>query len=186
MGEVDLEVLIEAGGSFSTGVWIGTFYVLIVLVMLNMLLAIIFENYTNVLTNVGPEAKTMTAQAAEIFRHFVQARRKQRVTRAYILETFRRRRAESDPAFANDALSDQMTALSRDHEYISLDQLLLIVGMPPQQAPGFIHKAWGLYDGMDISAIKEDIEEDAEEEEAVKEALHPTKIAEASKKIVTQ
>ena len=79
MGEVDLEVLEIAGGKFYAGMWVFTFFTVVVLLMLNMLLVIIFENYSKALSNVGPNAKTLSFQLYEALRRVIQAKQGKRV-----------------------------------------------------------------------------------------------------------
>ena len=58
MGDVDWEEM-EHVGRFYAYAWLSTFFIIIVLIMLNMLLAIIFETYSEVRTSIGGNAETL-------------------------------------------------------------------------------------------------------------------------------
>merc|ERR1719399_208505 len=67
MGDMDWSEL-ERVGRGPALIWLLTFFIVIVLLMLNMLLAIIFETYSEVRSKIGSQAETLPSQMLEIFR----------------------------------------------------------------------------------------------------------------------
>merc|ERR1719482_888330 len=67
MGDVDWSEL-ERIGRGPALIWLITFTIVIVLLMLNMLLAIIFETYSEVRSKIGSHAETLVSQLLEIVR----------------------------------------------------------------------------------------------------------------------
>merc|ERR1719162_99968 len=68
MGDFDWEELLEAGRFFA-GVWFLTFVVIIVMLMLNMLLAIVMDAYSEQKARLG-EAETLWEELIQVFRRW--------------------------------------------------------------------------------------------------------------------
>eukprot|EP00747_Dinoflagellata_sp_TGD_P051064 gnl/TRDRNA2_/TRDRNA2_147137_c0_seq1.p1 gnl/TRDRNA2_/TRDRNA2_147137_c0~~gnl/TRDRNA2_/TRDRNA2_147137_c0_seq1.p1 ORF type:complete len:331 (+),score=31.19 gnl/TRDRNA2_/TRDRNA2_147137_c0_seq1:131-994(+) len=73
-------------GRAQAGFWFWTFHLLLNLLLLNMLLAIIMDIYTEVKGDIGGEAETLFSQAGEIWQRFHQVRRGHRLAMKSILE----------------------------------------------------------------------------------------------------
>jgi hypothetical protein len=171
MGEMDLETLEAAGGRFATAGWVISFFVMIVLLMLNMLLAIIFEKYSLVQGNVGPGAKTLWFQMYEVIRRQLQTFKKKRVTLPHVIESLRKDFAASDPAtFGAKYPKEQVELLKAESTYLPYEELLAKVpGMPRSQAERLGKKAWGTFDGTPAWLLEKQEKEEAAEEDPRRE-----------------
>lgn len=67
-------------------IWFTSFCVLVQLIMLNMLLAIVMDVYTEVKTSLGPDAPTIFSQVRTIFRRYRERRQGLRVSLQTILK----------------------------------------------------------------------------------------------------
>jgi hypothetical protein len=86
MGDFDVESMQQVG-RVMTGVWFWSFMILVLLIMLNMLLAIIMDTYTNVKGQIS-SSETLCEQASELVRRWLQKRRGHRVSLQYIESRF--------------------------------------------------------------------------------------------------
>eukprot|EP00746_Dinoflagellata_sp_MGD_P019260 gnl/MRDRNA2_/MRDRNA2_144749_c0_seq1.p1 gnl/MRDRNA2_/MRDRNA2_144749_c0~~gnl/MRDRNA2_/MRDRNA2_144749_c0_seq1.p1 ORF type:complete len:858 (-),score=133.15 gnl/MRDRNA2_/MRDRNA2_144749_c0_seq1:10-2394(-) len=82
MGDFDVAAMWEVGRGLAV-VWFITFHVIIVLIMLNMLLAIIMDTYSDVKGHIQ-NAQTMGFQLKTLWRRWRQLRQGQRVSLTYI------------------------------------------------------------------------------------------------------
>merc|ERR1719487_1514337 len=73
LGDFDWERMNDVG-RLEAGIWFWTFTILVLQVMLNMLLAVIMDVYTEVKSSIG-EAETLLSQSIEIFERFRARRR---------------------------------------------------------------------------------------------------------------
>jgi len=78
LGDFDWEAMTSVGRP-QAGVWFVTFMVLVNLIMLNMLLAIVMDVYTEVKGSVGSDAPTLLAQLYEIFFRLKEVRAKRQI-----------------------------------------------------------------------------------------------------------
>ena len=85
LGDFDWDEMNDVG-RLVAGIWFWTFTWLVVLVMLNMLLAIIMDVYTEVKGSMG-NAETLFSQTREIFSRWRDQRRGRRVSLEYVLHT---------------------------------------------------------------------------------------------------
>eukprot|EP00928_Gymnodinium_smaydae_P025315 TRINITY_DN20208_c0_g1_i1.p1 TRINITY_DN20208_c0_g1~~TRINITY_DN20208_c0_g1_i1.p1 ORF type:complete len:945 (-),score=150.40 TRINITY_DN20208_c0_g1_i1:298-3132(-) len=84
LGDFDWEHMREVGRAPAI-VWFWSFMWLVNMVLLNMLLAIVMDVYTEVKGNIGSNAETLWSQANEIFRRWRERRAGRRVGLPYIL-----------------------------------------------------------------------------------------------------
>merc|ERR1719453_1524741 len=73
LGDFDWEALYHVGRPHAS-LWFWSFTWLVNLIMLNMLLAIIMDIYTDVKGNIGHSAETMLSQAIEIIQRKMRVR----------------------------------------------------------------------------------------------------------------
>merc|ERR1719160_1707993 len=133
-----------------TACWVISFFVMIVLLMLNMLLAIIFEKYSAVQGEVGSGAKTLWFQMYEMVRRQVQTMKKKRVNLGFIVASVRKDFAAANPTgFGKLLVKEQVEQLKEDHTFLTFDDLCTKVpGMPKSQVERLGRKAWGVFDGL--------------------------------------
>lgn len=86
MGDFDVESMQQVG-RVMTGVWFWSFMILVLLIMLNMLLAIIMDTYTNVKGQIS-SSETLCEQASELVRRWLQKRRGHRVSLHHIEKSY--------------------------------------------------------------------------------------------------
>jgi hypothetical protein len=84
LGEFDWEMMKQVG-RVPAGIWFWSFMWLVNLVMLNMLLAIVMDVYTEVKSGIGSNAETLWSQAYEMYRRWRELRRGKRVSLNHIL-----------------------------------------------------------------------------------------------------
>eukprot|EP00928_Gymnodinium_smaydae_P021197 TRINITY_DN18250_c0_g3_i1.p1 TRINITY_DN18250_c0_g3~~TRINITY_DN18250_c0_g3_i1.p1 ORF type:complete len:958 (-),score=117.64 TRINITY_DN18250_c0_g3_i1:466-3339(-) len=84
LGDFDWDRLREVG-RLQAGLWFWCFVWLVNLVMLNMLLAIIMDVYTEVKGTVGSDAETVYSQSYEIYRRWRERRAGRRVSLNHVL-----------------------------------------------------------------------------------------------------
>lgn len=139
-GDFDWSELNEVG-RIPAGIWMGTFIGGVNLVILNMLLAIIMDMYTEVKGSIGPGAETLPSQAMEIWQRWRGERRGDLVSLSVIL-------ASLDP--------QGFTRISEDDELIGDGELLtprslmdLVEGMTHEQAMHLIRVAQDLEQSME-------------------------------------
>mmetsp|Transcript_103260 Transcript_103260/g.266965 ORF Transcript_103260/g.266965 Transcript_103260/m.266965 type:complete len:971 (-) Transcript_103260:50-2962(-) len=68
------------------GVWLCIFIVLVQMMMLNMLLSIVMDAYTEVKGTLGSQSETLWSQAYEIFKRWYQRQKGQRVSLNHVLK----------------------------------------------------------------------------------------------------
>jgi hypothetical protein len=159
MGDVDWEQM-EHVGRFYAYAWLSTFFIIIVLIMLNMLLAIIFETYSEVRTSIGGNAETLGSQMYEIYRRWKQRRAGLRVglpyAQACLLDKFS---AKTEPHL------ERMDKLAEVMDFVTHEELReLVPGMPANQAARLCKKAWKF--GEEESSPLELLDEEEEAPEA--------------------
>ena len=133
--------------------------------MLNMLLVIIFENYSKALSNVGPNAKTLSFQLYEALRRVIQAKQGKRVPLPHIVECLRKDWLTHHPEFEGLVMRHQIEKLKADSRYVKWESLIrLVSGMPRDQAERLGKKAWGVFYGEKAWEIEDKEEEAAKAE----------------------
>mmetsp|Transcript_83569 Transcript_83569/g.190643 ORF Transcript_83569/g.190643 Transcript_83569/m.190643 type:complete len:854 (-) Transcript_83569:211-2772(-) len=96
MGDFDLREMMQVGRSVAF-MWFLSFMCLVLLVMLNMLLAIIMDTYTNVKGQVT-STETLAEQATEFFVRWRRNRRKERVSLSQIWQCYSESLGEEEEA----------------------------------------------------------------------------------------
>jgi hypothetical protein len=124
MGELEWLELQAAAGKFWAGFWLGSFYIIIVLLMFNMLLAIVFETYSTVRTEIGNNAETLFTQLYNLVRRGIQTRKGTRVNLSFIEECIRKTRGSGD--------EPRMLQL----EHLMMDSLVVSQSDVEQMCPG--------------------------------------------------
>merc|ERR1719191_2320022 len=74
MGDFDSASLWDAAGHPLGALWFWSFHIIIVMLLLNMLLAIIFDTYTDVKAGIG-NSETLFFQSQQVVRRWRQLKR---------------------------------------------------------------------------------------------------------------
>eukprot|EP00928_Gymnodinium_smaydae_P049401 TRINITY_DN3314_c0_g1_i1.p1 TRINITY_DN3314_c0_g1~~TRINITY_DN3314_c0_g1_i1.p1 ORF type:complete len:944 (+),score=180.84 TRINITY_DN3314_c0_g1_i1:109-2940(+) len=85
LGDFDYLAFTEIGRP-AAAVWFCSFVILLNLVMLNMLLAIVMDQYNTVKESLPEDAETILSQSSEIFRRWRQKKQGLRLSLGYVLE----------------------------------------------------------------------------------------------------
>lgn len=114
-------------------VWFGLFMVLVVIILLNMMLAIIMDNYLSVKKQSG-KAITLGKQISEMWRRRQMSRRKERVRLNDIWDAFEEQGCEEQHCEANHV-----------HEVTAVSIRTIVPGIPESQAQRTLQNSWTDY-----------------------------------------
>mmetsp|Transcript_30314 Transcript_30314/g.77051 ORF Transcript_30314/g.77051 Transcript_30314/m.77051 type:complete len:982 (-) Transcript_30314:152-3097(-) len=124
LGDFEWDDMKETG-RISAAIWFWSFTWLVNLVMLNMLLAIVMDVYTEVKGSIGSDAETLWSQASEVYRRRRQRLAGDRVSLNYVLECI-----EPNSFSAKGACDDES-----NNTYIHVAQLVeMVPGIKEKQA----------------------------------------------------
>jgi hypothetical protein len=125
-------------GRMQANVWFWTFMWLVNLTMLNMLLAIIMDVYTEVKGSIGSNAETLWSQTQEIFHRWRAIKTGREVSLSSTLEVL-------DPTHLDE--QDAEAGAFRDEDLFNVETLAeKIPGMKREQAEGILMAALDLQD----------------------------------------
>lgn len=127
LGDFDWEGLYSAATRPIAGLWFVSFSILVVQIMLNMFLAVIMDVYTQVKSQ-SCDAKTLPAQAKEMWYHMVAVMRKEELRRSTIL-----RQVENLEESDSDADENRLVNVEAFCDAVD--------GLDEKQATSIIHKA---------------------------------------------
>lgn len=164
MGDYDWEHLEQVGRTYAF-LWLSTFFMIISLLMLNMLLAIVFDTYSEVKGSIGSHAETLWSQTYEIYRRTRERKKGRRVGLPYIQECLLKQYGGTDTALLAMEKVGQIT------DYVKYPDLMaMIPGFKEKQAHRLGGNAWKFSAG--VSSLDLD-EIECESEDAVEMSESP-------------
>jgi len=127
IGDYDWTEMIRVGRQ-QTALWFWSFTWLVNLIMLNMLLAIIMDVYTEVKCSIAPDAETMWSQVAEIVTRYLEIKKGLQIDLQVIYEALEMHMSAEDERLTTDGFR-------AEEERLTIDGFrALVPEMPERQA----------------------------------------------------
>jgi hypothetical protein len=137
MGEFDFAEMEMAAGRFLARFWLMMFFIVLVLLMFNMLLAIVFETYSEVRSGLGSHAETVWGQVYDFIERDLRERKGASLTLEFIESALRKK--FGDPKKPRGLQTEEVEA---EETEINMEELIAMCsGMKMNQARHIFHHA---------------------------------------------